>query len=217
MNSNKLAQVNEYAGLMHPAASSITWTAVAAVVGVTVAQAAGTTRTAYFQGDTLAITIAAAGRDFIDDVASIKFVDASKSNGCDDADGTANTAMQRLAGHKDVRTTATVLTETISNANAGGVGSTCAGGTLAATQVDNAAEGDANRQYFQCKSAIGLGRKACQDLGCTYTPPVKVSVGFAFADTTNFPASATTTTWRLCMVRSEVIRHMLAVVVCVHV
>ena len=271
--------MNTEAGVIHPGASSMTWAKVDAVTGVNDAQVAGKTRTAFFTGDTLAVVVATEGRNTFDDKTKVKLVDASVKNGCDSA----------LAGHPDVRSTAYVLTSLVSNSGAGGVGSTCAGGTMSAGEVGSTAEGDGNKQYFRCKSAIGLGRKACQDLGCTYNPPSattytltvastnyvdsgadpkivgtlvkqatsgaegtlaveitgavttvvvastnsipfdttnaitvvgdstvnvvpsgvaaqsvgKFSVGFAFADTMNFPASATTTTWRLCMVSKD--------------
>jgi hypothetical protein len=74
-----------------------------------------TTTTALYTGDTLSIDTfygVQTGSDFIDDESLIKWVDASSQNGCDDNDGAANDAAQRLAGHPDVRGSAHVMVPT---------------------------------------------------------------------------------------------------------
>ena len=130
----------------------------------------------------------------------VKWVDASKVNGCDDGE-----AGQSLAGHKDVRSTAHVLA-TLSAAS-------CKSATTAAAiaAIDTAAEittaaASALAEYNKCFSMSGKGKLACQKAGCTYTAITAASVGFAYSDLSSnamgVAASASpTTAWRLCMVR----------------
>jgi hypothetical protein len=178
INSNMLAQVNDAAGLVHPAAASMTFT-----TGPSKAA------TALYSGDTIGITLAAAGGAYIDQASLMKWVDASVKNGCDaPAAGASNTAAERLAGHKSVRGTAHALIT--------------AGGGCTVTTTN--AAGVANSQATTAFS--GQGRNACQTAGGAYVDPTTFSVGFAYADlTTNTmgvapDAMAPTTAWRLCMV-----------------
>ena len=157
VNSDRLAQVNKDAGVIHPGA-----------FGMTLHDTAGTAvvKTALYTGDTLTVKLSTAAKIYVDSISLVKIVDASIKNGCDNGDAATSNA-----GHKDVRSTATVV-------DAPGV---------CANQV----------------SKSGQGVKACQAAGATatYTHDADVKFGFAFADLNGFPASASTTTWRLCMVR----------------
>ena len=159
----------------------MTWTAATAK-----------TTTAPCSGDTIGITLATAGGAYIDQASLMKWVDASVKNGCDDADGAA---LERLAGHKDVRGTAHALV-------------TAGGGCVSITTTTRTAS-----------AFVGQGRKACQTNGGTYTDPTAFSVGFAYADLkmdgsvgstikktdgsvgSTIAQSPKTATWRLCMVR----------------
>ena len=149
----------------------------------TLAHAAGMSRTAQYDGDTLMFTVAAGVRNFIDSKTQIKLVDASVKNGCDGD----------LAGHKDVRTTANLIA---------GTTETCHGGTDATTTIDSVSEADQERQFNLCNSKIGQGRKACQSVGCTYTAMQDASIGFAYTDLLTNPLGFTSSVaaWRLCMV-----------------
>jgi hypothetical protein len=150
VNSDRLAQVNKDAGLIHPGAYDMVLTG-----------------TPLYSGSTLTVTMTDGdGDQYVDSISLVKLVDASIKNGCDNGDtATSN------AGHKDVRSTATVVA-------ADGV---CTGQT----------------------AKNGQGRKICQAAGGVYVADDAVKFGFAFADLTNFPASASTTKWRLCMVRED--------------
>ena len=155
VNSDRLAQVNKDAGVIHPGAFGMTLHNTAGLAAIV--------KTALYTGDTLTVKLSTAAKIYVDSISLVKIVDASIKNGCDNGDAATSNA-----GHKDVRSTATVV-------DAPGVCSTT--------------------------THSGQGVKACQAAGLTYTYDADVKFGFAFADLNGFPASASTTTWRLCMVR----------------
>ena len=147
VNSDRLAQVNKDAGVIHPGAFGMTLSG-----------------TPVYTGSTMTVTLTAAAKIYVDSISLVKLVDASIKNGCDNGDtATSN------AGHKDVRSTATVV-------DAPGV----------------------------CTNQVpknGQGVKICRAAAGTYAYDTTPKFGFAFADLNGFPATASTTTWRLCMVR----------------
>jgi filamentous hemagglutinin family protein len=173
VNSNRLAQVNDNAGLIHPAAFAMTLPGNVKTIA------------ADYTGDTLEITVAAgAGGTFVDQATLMKWVDASVTNGCDDAAG-----KEQLAGHEDVRGTAHVLIKT------GGV---CTSPTTAG--------GVANAQT--ASAYVGRGRNLCQSTGGTYTAVTALNVGFSYAKLTATGVTAATSPsdakWRLCMTSPSV-------------
>lgn len=89
VNSDVLAQVNKDAGLIHPAAHNFVLSAKTPAV---------------YTGSTLTVTAVGPAPTYVDTLSLVKIVDASVKNGCDNGDAATNNA-----GHKDVRSTATVL------------------------------------------------------------------------------------------------------------
>jgi len=190
INSNRLAQVHDDAGIIHPASATMSWSAAAQVT----AQTRHTT--ALYSGATLKIDPVinhAQGSEYIDGESLIKWVDAAKKNGCDDSDGSTDAA-QRLAGDKDVRGSAHVMFDTSV--------ATCSGGKNTGTDAEKVL-------FHKCESKNGQGRKACQTAGCKYTPPTLLTVAFSYAHLTATGVATTakdpkTHKWRLCMTSPSV-------------
>ena len=187
VNSDRLAQVNTAAGVIHPGAETF------------FVDTNKKTIKALYTGDT--ITITTASYSFIDEVSLVKWVDASKVNGCDDGE-----VGQSLAGHKDVRSTAHVLATLPAASCKSSTTATAIADINTAAEITTAAA-SALAEYNKCFSMIGKGKLACQKAGCTYTAITAAKVGFAYADITSnamgvaADAAAPTTAWRLCMVR----------------
>jgi hypothetical protein len=192
INSNRLAQVNDAAGLVHPAAGTLSWSTDGKKTTTQLRH-----HKALYTGETITFDSVNGddkGSDFVDDKTLTKWVDADLKNGCDDSDGAA----KNLAGSKHVRGTAHVMVPSTT--------STCAstdptGGDVSKINTNNKAQ---HELYLKCKSLDGQGRKMCQAAGCTYTPPPLYTVGFSYAQLTATGVSADSPNpavkkWRLCM------------------